>query len=62
MTEIEIVPKCPEGHQMERKEAMFYWRGKFRPGFVCPICKSLFVVPGEEIPPLRRRPIDVQSS
>lgn len=46
-------PTCPQGHPLERHEDMFYWRGSSRPGLVCPICKSLFTVPGEEIEPLR---------
>jgi hypothetical protein len=51
MTEI---PNCPEGHPMERRERMFYWRGDSRPGWVCPICNSLWSIPGDEITPLRQ--------
>lgn len=45
--------RCPKGHEMERREGMFYWRGDSRPGWVCPTCNSLWPIKGEEIDPLR---------
>jgi ribosomal protein L24E len=47
--------KCPKcGNEMERREGMFYWRGDSRPGYVCLRDNALYVVPGDEIEPLRR--------
>jgi hypothetical protein len=47
------IPNCPSGHQMVRHERVFYWRGDYKPGWVCPICNALYAIPGEEIEPLR---------
>lgn len=41
------------GNKMEKMENMFYWRGDWRPGWVCVTCKALFPVAHEEIEPLR---------
>lgn len=38
---------------MVRHERVFYWRGDYKPGWVCPICNALYAIPGEEIEPLR---------
>lgn len=38
---------------MDKRDGMFYWRGDFRPGFVCTNCNALFPVAGEEIEPLK---------
>jgi hypothetical protein len=52
---------CNNGHQMERREGMFFWRGDTRPGWVCPICNALWEISGEEIEPLRPTPADQAS-
>lgn len=44
-------PKCSK--PMEKRAGMFFWRGEFKPGLVCVPCHALYVVPGDEIPPLR---------
>lgn len=47
-------PNCPKcGLPMERRDAQFFWRGDYRPGYVCVSCNALWPVPGEEIAPLR---------
>lgn len=32
---------------------MFYWRGEYKPGYVCVTCNSLWAIAGHEIEPLR---------
>ena len=44
-------PKCAE--PMEQRPGSFYWRGDFRPGWVCVKCNSLWAIKWEEIPPLK---------
>jgi hypothetical protein len=44
---------CNNGHQMERRDGMFHWRGDTRPGWVCPVCNALWEIEGDEIEPLR---------
>lgn len=48
-----ICLKCNK--PMERKENMFFWRGEFKPGWVCAICKGLWPIKDEEIEPLKER-------
>lgn len=43
-------PKCEQ--PMERREGMFYWRGDYKPGWVCVSCNALWSIKGEEIAPL----------
>lgn len=44
-------PKC--GQPLQRREAMFHWRGDTRPGAYCPACNAVWSMAGEEIEPLR---------
>jgi hypothetical protein len=46
-----LCPKC--AHPMEKREGMFYWRGDFRPGWVCIPCNSLHAIKNREIEPLK---------
>lgn len=33
-------PKC--GKEMELRDRMFHWRGKFFTGYVCVVCNALY--------------------
>lgn len=43
--------KC--GGDMVKRSNMFYWRGDWRPGWVCLECRALYAVAGDEIEPLK---------
>lgn len=50
----EPCPTC--GTPVERVPRMFYWRGTFYDGAVCPRTNGLGPIKGEEMPPLRLSP------
>lgn len=46
--------KCPICDKpMEKQANKFYWRGEWKPGWVCHTCPALFEVRGDEIEPLK---------
>ena len=34
--------KCDKGHPLDRRPAMFFWRGRYFHGLVCPVCNALY--------------------
>ncbi|WP_299647922.1 hypothetical protein [uncultured Jannaschia sp.] len=42
------VGTCPEGHEMQKREDAFYWRGRYYAVDFCPTCNSLFNCPPPE--------------
>ena len=44
-------PKC--NTPLERRAASFHWRGSYSDGAVCPPCRALWPIDGEEMEPLK---------
>lgn len=54
VTSKKIGDPCPRCKRpLERRAAMFYWRGDYRDEAFCKPCNSMWAIEGEEIPPLR---------
>ena len=51
----EVITRCTQcGKPLERRPGMFFWRGEFSDGAVCPDKHGLWSIVGEEMKPLRR--------